>query len=122
MPLLDLNTVVFLQQQLERVLAFMRTVDARLDALERTSHHLLEQNERLTKQLSQQQRSAPPAAAAAASLAPANVSGGVCPLCGVHFGDSNELQAHASVCLDKREQRHGSSGGGGLFGRVLGKH
>lgn len=113
---------MFLQQQLERVLAFMRTVDARLDALERTSHHLLEQNDRLTKQLSQQQRAtAPPAPAAHAG-----VSGGVCPLCGVHFADSHELQAHASVCLDKREQRHASSGGtgsgGGLFGRVLGKH
>jgi len=109
---LDVNTVVFLPQQLERVVAFMRTVDARLDALERTTHHLLQQQERLTKQLDRQR---PPVAEQPGS------EGGVCPLCGVFFNNSPELQRHAQLCLEIREQRSGgvsaSKPESGLFGR-----
>jgi DNA repair exonuclease SbcCD ATPase subunit len=97
---LDASAVLFIQQQLERVLAFMRTVDARLDALERVTERLSDQNQRLTKQLDQRQRqNAPPVAAP--------VSGGLCPLCGAHFSNSNELEAHVAGCLDRRERSAG---------------
>jgi len=142
-PALDVNTIVFLQQQLERVVSFMRTVDARLDSLERTTLHLVSQQERLNKQLElRQQRPANTSLSSsgtgiggAGSMGGAMVeTGGICPLCGLHFADSNELQLHVQTCLDKRESRDrrssstgGSSGnqGGkdsGIFGRLLGKH
>ena len=52
---LDASTVVFFQQQLERVLAFMRTVDARLDQLERACSQLGAQQERIVARLNEQQ-------------------------------------------------------------------
>lgn len=142
-PPLDVNTIVFLQQQLERVVAFMRTVDARLDSLERTTLHLVSQQERLNKQLEvRQQRpvtstllSTSGGLASGGGGGGAMETGGICPLCGLHFPDSNELQMHAQTCLDKREsrdRRSSSTGGagassnqgkdGGIFGRFLGKH
>jgi DNA repair exonuclease SbcCD ATPase subunit len=97
---LDASAVIYIQQQLERVLAFMRTVDARLDALERVTERLSDQNQRLTKQLDQRQRqNAPPVAAP--------VSGGLCPLCGAHFSNNSELETHVAGCLDRRERSAG---------------
>lgn len=136
-PALDVNTIVFLQQQLERVVTFMRTVDARLDSLERTTLQLLSQQERLNKQLELRQQRAPSSSLSASGNGGGGgnggaEAGGVCPLCGAFFIDSNELQMHAQTCLDRRElrDRRSSNSGAptapqkdaGILGRLLGKH
>merc|ERR1719197_2384253 len=107
----------------------MRTVDARLDAIERTSQHLVSEQQRLARRIDAAATSSAPTQTAA----PPVVDGGVCPLCGVYLPTSEELLLHAQQCLDRRgngantavnttqasSQQSGNSSGG-LFARFRG--